>query len=202
MISGYLARDTWLHRIPAGAKLAMLAAASMAILPVEDWRILACGLAGVLALYATLGREAFGRVRMLKPLLPLLLIVLIFHGFAGNWDTGAGAVARLLMMVLLADLVTMSTTMQAMMEALTPVLSVLRPLGVDPRKLSLAVSLVVRFVPVLSANWQARTEAWRARTGRRPSWRLVGPFIGETMRMADQVAEALDARGFGRSGRA
>ena len=109
------------------------------------------------------------------------------------------AVVRLLMMILLADLVSMTTTMQAMMDALMPVLRVLRPLGVNPRKVSLAVSLAIRFVPVLSANWEARSEAWRARTGRRPSLRLIGPFITETLRMADQVAEALDARGFART---
>jgi biotin transport system permease protein len=51
-------------------------------------------------------------------------------------------------------------------------------------------------VPVLLANWQARAEAWRARTGRRVSIRLVAPFVAETLRLADQVGEALDARGF------
>jgi biotin transport system permease protein len=101
-------------------------------------------------------------------------------------------------MVLLADLVSMTTTMQDMMQALMPVLRLLRPLGVNPKKVSLAVSLAIRFVPVLSANWQSRSEAWRARTGRKPNWRLIGPFLGETLRMTDQVAEALDARGFAR----
>jgi biotin transport system permease protein len=92
----------------------------------------------------------------------------------------------------------MTTTMQDMMQALMPVLHLLKPFGVNPKKVALAVSLAIRFVPVLSGNWEARAEAWRARTGRKPSWRLVGPFLAETLRMADQVAEALDARGFAR----
>lgn len=200
MISGYLARETWLHRVPAGAKLAALASASFAILPVEDWRLLTAGLFLTAAFAGTLGKEALGRVLLPGPLLPLLAIIFALHALAGDWQAGIGSVARLLMMVMLADIVSMTTTMQDMMRALMPVLRLLRPLGINPKKVSLAVSLAVRFVPLLAANWQARNEAWRARTGRKQSWRLVAPFLAETLRMADQIAESLDARGFGRRG--
>lgn len=198
MISGYFERRTWLHRVPAGVKLAALFGLSLALLPVEDWRLLAAGLALCLCVYASFGRQAMRRLAGLRSFLPLLAIVFALHLLAGSWQAGAGALIRLLLMVLLADLVSMTTTMQAMMSALMPGLRLLQPLGVNPRKLALAVSLVVRFVPVLNASWAARSEAWRARTGRRASFRLIAPFIAETLRMADQVAESLDARGFGR----
>jgi biotin transport system permease protein len=201
MISGYLARPTWLHPVPAGTKLVALAVLSFAVLPVDDWRLLAAGLCLVLALFASLGTEALKRVAGLKPLIWLLAIIFVLHGLMGDWAAGASAVLRLLMMVLLADLVSMTTTMQDMMQALMPLLRLLRPFGVNPKKLSLAVSLAIRFVPVFSANWQARSEAWRARTGRKPSWRLIGPFLADTFRMADHVAESLDARGFARKAR-
>lgn len=196
MISGYLARPTWLHAVPAGAKLAALAALSFAVLPVTDVRILAGGLVAIGALYASLGREALLRVGSLRPLMPMLLIIGILQGVVGNWQAGAAAVLHLVLMVLAADLLTMSTTMQALMDALAPVLRPLRFFGLNAKKLTIAVALVVRFVPVLLANWQARAEAWRARTGRRVSIRLVAPFMAETLRLADQVGEALDARGF------
>jgi biotin transport system permease protein len=198
MISGYFERRTWLHRVPAGVKLGALFGLSLALLPVDDWRLLALGLVACLGVYASFGRQALQRLAGLRSLLPLLAIIFVLHLVTGDWQAGAGALIRLLLMILLADLVSMTTTMQAMISALMPVLRLLRPLGVNPRKLALAVSLVVRFVPVLSANWQARSEAWQARTGRRASFRLVAPFITETLRMADQVAESLDARGFGR----
>ncbi len=201
MISNYLAGETWLHRVPAGAKLASLAVLSVAILPVDDWRALVAALAGVVLLYASLGKEAFKRLAMIRSFAVFLAIIAVLHLLAGTWQEAVAAVARLVMMILLADLVSMTTTMQAMMAALTPVLTLLRPFGLNPRKLSLAVSLAIRFIPVLGANWQARSEAWRARTGRRPSFRLLGPFIADTFRMADHVAEALDARGIARSRR-
>jgi biotin transport system permease protein len=201
MISGYLARETYLHRIPAGQKLIALAVLSFAILPVDDWRLLAAFLLLTLAVFASLGREALKRVAGLKAMGWLLVIIFALHALTGDWQAGAVAVLRLLTMILLADLVSMTTTLQDMMQALMPLLRLLKPFGVNPKKLSLAVSLAIRFVPVFSAQWQARSEAWRARTGKKPSLRLIGPFLADTFRMADHVAESLDARGFARKRR-
>jgi biotin transport system permease protein len=72
----------------------------------------------------------------------------------------------------------------------------LRPLGVNPRKMALAVALVLRFVPVLLTRWRAREEAWKARTRRRVPVRLVAVFLADILQLADRVAESLDARGF------
>lgn len=203
MMSGYLSGRSLLHRLPAGLKLGALALLSILILPLDDPRLLAGALAATLALYASLGRPALARLRTLRPLAPLLALMFVLQAWSGDWTSagfaaGAASVLRILLMVLLADLVTLSTSLQQMMDALETVLAPLRPLGASPRKLALAVALVLRFVPVLLAAWRAREEAWRARSTRRPSLALVPGFLAETLRLADHVAEALDARGFGR----
>jgi biotin transport system permease protein len=201
MIGGYLSRTTWLHRLPAGLKLLMVASMSVALLPVQDWRLLALWLAVVTGLYGTLGRDAVRRLGLLKPIVPLLVIIGGLQGLSSQWKDGGSVVLRLLLMVLVADLVTMTTTMSALMDAVEPLFRLLRPLGVNSRKITLSVALVLRFIPVLLANWRAREEAWRARSRRRVPLRIVVLFLIETLRLADQVAEALDARGYGRAGR-
>lgn len=201
MISTYLARRTVLHAVPAGVKLAALAALSFALLPVQDWRVLAAGAGAAALVFVALGREARARLRLLRPLLPLLAIVAALQIVAGDWRDAASATARLLLMVMLAELVTMTTTMAAMMAALAPLMRPLRHVGLDPHALTLAVALVIRFVPVLLETWQRRVEAFRARSGRRASVRLVAPFVGDALRLADHVADALTARGFTTSSR-
>jgi biotin transport system permease protein len=196
VISAYLARPTWLHRVPAAPKLATVAALSLLVLPVGDWRLLAVGLAVVVAVYGSLGREALKRITALRPLLPVLVIVGALQGFVEGWQAGAVSLLRLVLMVLVADLVTMTTTLRAMMSAIMPLLRPFGRIGLDPERLSLAVALVLRFVPVLLAAWQGREEAWRARSSRRMPLRLVAFFVAETLVIADHVAEALDARGF------
>ncbi|WOH57810.1 energy-coupling factor transporter transmembrane component T [Bradyrhizobium sp. BWC-3-1] len=199
MMTGGLAPQTWLHRVPAGIKLAGLALLSVLLLPVGDWRILAGALAMIAGVYAGFGRVGMARISLLRPLLPLLVVVGGVQTASVGWNAGAVVTMRLLAMLLLADLVSMTTTMSALMDVLTPVLRLLRPLGVNPRKMALAVALVLRFVPVLMTRWRAREEAWKARTCRRVPLRLVAAFVADILQLADRVAEALDARGFDRS---
>jgi biotin transport system permease protein len=201
MMSGYLARATWLHRLPAGLKLLIVAGLSMVLLPVRDWQFLALGLAVVAGVYGALGRDALRRLGLFKPIIPLLIIIGGLQSLSSRWEDGASVVLRLLVMVLVADLVTMTTTMSALMDAVEPLFRLLRPLGVNSRKIALSVALVLRFIPVLLANWRAREEAWRSRSRRRIPLRIIVLFLIETLRLADHVAEALDARGYGRVGR-
>ncbi|SFJ82298.1 CbiQ family ECF transporter T component [Bradyrhizobium sp. Gha] len=199
MMTDGLAPQTWLHRVPAGVKLAALALLSVLLVPVLDWRILAGVLAIIAMVYAGFGRVGMTRLSLLRPVLPLLVIVGGVQAASGGWNSGAVVTMRLLAMLLLADVVSMTTTMSALMEVLTPVLRLLRPLGVNPRKMALAVALVLRLVPVLLTQWRAREEAWKARSGRRVPPRLVAVFVADILQLADHVAEALDARGFDRS---
>lgn len=196
MMTDGLAPKTWLHRVSPGFKLAGLALFSLLLLPVDDWRILAGVLAMVLAIYAGFGRAGFARLALLRPLIPLLVIIGGVQALSSGWHAGAVVSLRLLAMLLLADLVSMTTTMSALMDVLAPVFNLLRPLGVNPRKMALAVALVLRFVPVLLTRWRAREEAWKARTHRRVPVRLVAVFLADILQLADRVAESLDARGF------
>lgn len=196
MKGGYLTGDSLLHRLPAGVKLIGLALASIVILPVSDPRLLGLALAAVLAAYGSLGKRGVARLLHWLPLLPLLLLIGALQAWAVSASAAASSVLRILVMVLMADLVTLSTRLEDMMDALGVVLRPLSVFGLDPRKLALAVALVLRFVPVLAAQWQARTEAWRARSPRRPGLALLVAFLAGALKSADQVAEALDARGF------
>lgn len=197
MMTDCLMPKTWLHGIPASIKLGSLILFSLFLLPVDDWRILAGVLAVVLAIYAGFGRVGFARLVLLRPLVPLLVVVGGVQTLSSGWHNGAVVSLRLLAMLLLADLVSMTTTMSALMDVLAPVFNLLRPLGVNPRKMALAVALVLRFVPVLLTRWRAREEAWKARTHRRVPVRLLAVFLADILQLADRVAESLDARGFG-----
>ena len=67
--------------------------------------------------------------------------------------------------------------------------------GQPTRTLALAIALTIRFLPVLSDRLSRIAEAWRARSARRPGWRILVPATLATLDDADQVAEALRARG-------
>ncbi|MDQ0347387.1 energy-coupling factor transporter transmembrane component T family protein [Ancylobacter vacuolatus] len=195
MISLYLAQRTWLHGVPAGWKLLALALVSLIAAPLDSLPLMAGLLVAVLALYVSLGRAAVAQIALLRPLWPLFLILLAFHWWNGDVTAGLVVLARILAMVLLANAVTMTTRMDAMMDAVEPLLAPLGWFGGSPRAVALAVALMIRLIPLLFALWEALNESWRARTGKRGGWRLLAPFCIQTLRLSHHTAEALAARG-------
>lgn len=201
MISLYLAERSWLHAIPAGWKLLALALISLAAAPFDSLPLMAGLLAATLALYLSLGRAALRQIALVRPMWPLFAILLAFHAWNGDVGRGVAVLARLLAMVLLANAVTMTTRMDAMMDAIEPLLAPLRLIGVPPRRVALAVALMIRLVPLLFALWEALSDSYRARAGRRGGWRLLAPFCIQTLRLSHHTAEALAARGGAPGGR-
>ncbi|SHM86459.1 energy-coupling factor transporter transmembrane component T family protein [Roseibium suaedae] len=195
MISLYLPGASWCHRLPARLKLILLAVVSMAVFPVQDFWILSALLALTLLAYSSLGKGGLQQVKALRPMGAMLAIIFLLHAVTGDWREGVVTIERLTALILLANLVTITTRMDDMMEAVMPLFAPLSWLGLSPRKPALAVTLVLRFAPVLLSVYSSLREAYQSRSGKRTSWRLMGPFMLQALAMADNVAEALTARG-------
>lgn len=196
MIAPHVAQQTWLHRINAGPKLAVLAVTSILLGWMSQWPPLFVACVIILALYVFTIPAAGARLKLYRPLAPFLVGIALLQIYTSGWEMALATLLRLVAMIALADLVTATTPMLAMMDALQPLFRLLRPLGLDERRLALAVALMLRFIPVIMSEWSKREEAWRARTGRRPPLRLLAPFLSDVLRLADHAAEALVARGF------
>ena len=196
MISGYLYPPTFLHRVPAGLKLLTLVVLASLLVVVEQWWVFACGIVLALALYAILGSQAVKRLSALKTLMPLLVIIYALQWYVSGHVQAGVSVGRLILMIMIADLVTMTTPMQAMLDTMAPLFRPLERFGLSSARIALAIALVIRFLPVLFDLWSKRREAWQARTSRRMPPRLIMLFLVDTLQMADHVAEALDARGY------
>jgi biotin transport system permease protein len=97
--------------------------------------------------------------------------------------------------VALANLVTMTTTLDAMMAVVRRLLSPFSRLGLNLTAIELAAAMVIRFTPVLTQKGSALALAWRARSRKRAGWRVIMPFLVLALDDADHVADALRARG-------
>jgi len=194
MIALYHAPPIWLHNLPAGIKLLALALATWTLFANQSPWLPAAALVFAAMNYALLGKAGLRRLALLRPLIPLLVIVFILQYLASDMNGALVSAGRLLAMLLLADLVTLSTGLQAMIDVLNRLLRPLSWLGVRHENISLAVALTIRFVPLVLESWRRCEDAWSARTQRRAGLRLIKPFIADVMRMSAQIAQALDAR--------
>ncbi len=196
MLGLALPGPSWAHRLPAGAKLAALALAVLALLPVSRPLPLLLAGAGVAALHVTLGPRALAAgARMLRPLLWFVGVIVLYHLATGEPLLGAVIALRILVLVGLANLVTLTTPLTEITAVAEWIFAPLRHLGINPRAPALAIALFLRFVPVLQARAGALSDAWRARSPRRAGPRILVPLVLGTLDDAEHVAEALRARG-------
>jgi biotin transport system permease protein len=187
--------DTPLHRWPAGVKLAGLCAVSVALFAAPA-SITGAALLLVAACYGAQGRDfATQGLAMLRPLWPFAVILILWHVATRDMVQGATILARLVTLVALANLVTMTTRLDDMLAVVERLATPLARVGLPPRTLALAIALAIRFTPVLMDKAENLRTAWRARSPRQPGPGIVLPMVLLALDDADHVAEALRARG-------
>ncbi|GAA0784349.1 energy-coupling factor transporter transmembrane protein EcfT [Roseibium denhamense] len=195
MTSIYLPGNSWAHVLPASVKLLFVALMSLILFQAESLLLFIAALLLAVACYASLGNPGLKRLLGLKGLLYIGAIILAFHAWTGTMFEGVTMILRLAAMILLANFVSITTRMDDMLEAIQPMFRPLSWFGLSGRKPALGIALVLRFAPHMLEVYAALQEAYRARTGHRNSWRLIAPFALQSLRMSDNVAEALSARG-------
>lgn len=195
MISSYRPGSSLLHRMPAGGKLALFAALVLALslYPHSGWTA-ACALVGVCALFLVArfplrvpAREAW-RIRWL--LLVLGAALWVFASPLAAWIS----TARVAGILLLASLLTLTTRMESLLAVLHRLLKPLRRIGVDADAVAMTISLALTMIPVVVSFADEIREAQGAR-GVRLRIAAVMPLLVRTLRHADDVGDALAARG-------
>lgn len=188
--------ETWLHRWPVGVKLGLMALGTALVFPVQSPWVMGAALLALLALYLALGlRFARHGLAMLRPLWPFFLILALWHLWQDEIARGLIIAGRMGFAVALANVVTMTTRLDAMLALVERLLQPLRHIGVNPRMVALAMAMVIRFTPVLLDKMSQLMQAWRARSPKRVGARIVLPVVLLALDDADHVAEALRARG-------
>ncbi len=139
-------------------------------------------------------RFAAHAARMLRPLWPFVLVVALWHLWTRDLAGGAVIVLRMVAAVAAANLVTMTTRLSDMLAVFEWLARPLAPV-LPPRRLALAFALVIRFIPTLALRLTQIAEAFRARSPRRPGWRVLVPATLAALDDAEQAAMALRARG-------
>jgi biotin transport system permease protein len=187
--------ETWAHRLPAGGKLLALAFATTALFLIGSPLALSGALAATGGLYLSGGARFAGTgLRLLWPLWPFVVIVGLWHIWTQDLTGGAMVLLRMVTTVALANFMTMTTRLSDMLSVFE---ALARPLArvLPPRQLALAFALVIRFIPVMLDRLDQISASWRARSPRRPRWRVLVPATLAALDDADRVAEALRARG-------
>ena len=187
----------WLYRLSPRIKLIALAAFSIGLFLTRDPLLLVAGLC--LALFvlsqAHLGwRETILRLR---PVLLTIIVIALFSFLLISALDATIALLRLSALTFLATAITASVSISQFMDEITFALRPLEKIGLaKAADVGLAVGLVIRFVPEVVNRYETLRDAHRARGIEAKLHTILVPLIIMTLKDADAIADAIDARGF------
>jgi biotin transport system permease protein len=196
MIAAFHHAVTPVHRLRPGVKIAAVFMGATLAFVFANWIALAILASGVLVLYVTARIPPALALAQIRPALLILVAIFALHAIFDDWLFGVFVVMRFVVIIMLAALVTLTTRVSEMVAALEIGLGPTRHIGIDPSRVALAVAMAIRFIPVIATQAAAIREAQAARGLHRSFVAILVPLVIRSLRMADSVAEALDARGF------
>lgn len=192
----YRPGTTLLHRLPVGVKLLALIAFSVTVLAVHGVPA-SGGFLGVTLVLALVARLPLGLLaRATRGILLIALVVGAFQWWTYGRDKAVESFLDLVTLALVALVVTATTPVNAMLDAITRWLGPFRRVGVSPERVALTIALAIGALPGTFALAMETRDAARARGLRSPRAYLT-PFVIRVVARAHETGDALQARGLG-----
>lgn len=195
----YVDGNTAMHRLSARSKLFALAGISVCLFLTRSPVPLSLALAAAALVYFRLGLPVGPAVRRVLPVFLTIVVVAAFALVFTSTEEALVTLLRLMALMLLAAAVTATTGISDFIDEITRLALPLERTGLlRAADIGLAVGLVIRFVPDILSRHAAIREAHVARGLRVRTQSVLVALVILTLRDADQVAAAIDARGFRR----
>jgi biotin transport system permease protein len=196
MIALYRDGNSLLHRAPAGAKVLAFMVIALAItLSADNPFTVPVAVALAIFGYLTAGlglRTLVAQIYVVRWVIVIMLVTqLIFlPPLVAAANTG-----RVLAVIVLAALITLTTRIPALLDATEHALGPLRRFGADPARIGLLLGMTITTIPVIMGIATTIRDAQRARgVPVRPAT-FVMPLLILSLKHSDDLADALAARG-------
>ena len=193
----YQPGEGWLFRAGVGWKYLIMLALSIPALVLQQWPLTVSSLmATVLLLFSS----GIGLVRALRigwVMWLLLAALTAYHLVVLNPGAAVVQPGNLLLAILAARLLTLTTSTPELLSALASALRPLRFIGLKPDSIALMVALMIRSIPYLIGLFGDSKDAARARGAERNPVALLVPVVLGAVAHAERTGEALAARGIG-----
>ncbi|MBV8933391.1 MAG: energy-coupling factor transporter transmembrane protein EcfT [Kutzneria sp.] len=183
------------HRLPVGGKLVgLLGFAALVFVARSPWW-LGGGVLVVAVGYALARVPPASWSRLVRSLLVLLVPLFAVQWWLIGLDSATVVCLRLAATLGMANLFTLTTRIDDLVDAIERATRPLHRFGVRPDRFGLLVGFTVQAVAALTGIAADVREAQRARGMDRSVVAFAVPFLVRTLRHADELGEALAARG-------
>lgn len=187
--------SSFLHRLPAGAKVTALAAVLLVVLVARELAVSAAVIGGVVLLAAIARIRAGLLLSLLRRVWILLVAVLAVQLLLNDPATAAEVITRVLAGLLAAHLMVLTTPTQELLAVFGVLISPLGWVGLAPGKTMLAALVMLRAIPYLADQFHVAERQARARGLERSIRARVVPVLLAAVAYARDAGRALAARG-------
>ncbi|UNK19085.1 energy-coupling factor transporter transmembrane protein EcfT [Paenibacillus sp. N3/727] len=214
---------SWIHGLDPRAKLAAMLLYVAVIVMVSSWPgMVLTALFSILIMYST--RISFRYyLKAMKPLRFLMVFIFViqvltvksgeallslgsFTLFSGGLEVGLLSVMRMALLVSFTAILTFTTTPGKLNLGLEGVLKPLKKVGVHPERLSLMISIALRFIPTIldETHKILKAQASRGADLKELPWKdkakmlvaLLVPVTVSAFRRAQDLIHSMESRGF------
>lgn len=213
----YVSGDSWMHRLDPRVKLAIVLGLMVATFWLSHSGVLVLLSFITLIVGRTAGLSLTYLLRGLQPILPLLMLTLVFNAAFGpeprfhhlsvpGMERGGLLSLRLIALVLSTTLLTLTTSPMRLCDGIESLLTPLGWIGVKPHEVALVFTIALRFVPTLALEAERIGRAQMARGAAfdrggpiartRALVALLVPLFTRAFQHADQLAVAMESRAY------
>lgn len=185
----------WLHSVPTGVKLAVIAVIGIVALIFRDAAINWSMFAALVVIGFTARLRVKNFLRTWIYVAVLVAIVMGLQYLFGSMESGLAVGGTVFACVQAALILTLTTTVAQLLDTFTTLVSPLRFVGATPETIALTASLMVRAISHISGLLGEAERAARARGLDSSLKARVVPAILRSVKYAQDTGRALDARG-------
>ena len=198
----YSYKDTIIHRLDPRIKVISVIALSIFVFLIDSYHKMLI-LSIFMLLLVLIARINFNAlIRNLKPFSAIIIFIFLMYIFFARSQIGNGILSiwRFLLFMVIALILTFTTTITSMVTAIEKLLYPLKYAKINTRTIALLISLTIRFVPSLFLYAERIKDARLARLGSLRSPKhirlLFFPLLDKIFKSASALSDAMAARGY------
>ena len=185
--------ESFVHKAKPSLKLAVLFSVCTLLFVFDSWAMLISVSVTLAGLYFHARILVGNIIASIRPAFWILTLIFAVQFYLEGPELAAFVVIRFAVMILTASLLTLTTPTSELVSTIEHGVRSFASAR-TAEAVSLAFSLSFRFIPQVRNTFEEVKEAQRAR-GLHNSWRaLVTPTIVRTLKSADEIAQAINAR--------
>ncbi len=193
MLGIYAHKNSFVHKLSFGYKLLFLLAISIFLFSFSNIYVSITIFGLSIFLFFLAKFNTLHIYQQIKPLVWFFLVFFVIDFISNGIISATNMIARLMSIVLLSALINLTTKPSQIIDSFEVYFSFFHFFNINPKKISLTISLVLRFIPIVIQIFNQVKDVQQIRGGKNTIMIVILTIVN-TFKMAENIALSLELR--------